>query len=334
MLFQPVLPYATITIIGVVGFLFVALMAFQANKTSKTRKVTWLLRSVYIVFAILLLLRPALGEYKNVEVYTNQYDVYFVVDTTSSMIAEDWETDSKATRLSGVQKDISRLVDTYSGARYSLITFASTAQVTTPLTKDSTALMSSVKNLQPEITKYSKGSQVKIAADTLTSSLEQNAKANPDRARLVFVFSDGENTADTPGDYSFANAQQYVTAGTVYGYGTTEGGPMETQNGYFITNESGYIKDPLTGDDALSKIDEEQLQEIATELNVDYSHRSSQEPIQSPDIESNVLVDTKMDMSVTTDYTWLIALAMFLALTIDMAFITKRLRSLLNKEAN
>jgi Ca-activated chloride channel family protein len=333
MLFQPVIPYLAIIIFGAVSLGFIILVAFQASKTSLTRKRTWLLRSSYIILAVLLLLRPALGEYKNVEVYTNQYDIYFVVDTTASMIAEDWEPESKATRLEAVKKDISRLVDTYSGARYGLITFSSDARVTTPLTRDSTALISSVKNLKPEITKYSKGSEVKVAADTLKNVLTENAQASPERARLVFVFSDGENTADKPtGDYSFASSKEYVTSGAVYGYGTEEGGKMEVQQGYFITNDEGYIKDPETGEDALSKIDEAQLNEIATELGIEYIHRSYETPITSPDIEDNVLVDTKMDMSVTVDYTWLIGIGLFLILTLDLAFMIKQLRLVLRKE--
>lgn len=327
MLFQPVIPYAAIIVIGVVGLFFVALMSFKANATSKTRRTAWILRSSYILLAVLLLLRPALGEYKNVEVYTNQYDIYFVVDTTASMVAEDWEPDSKATRLSAVQKDISQLVDTYSGARYGLISFSSKANVSTPLTRDSTALMSSVKNLQPEITKYSQGSDVKVAADTLTSVLTESAKASPDRARLVFVFTDGENTADNPnGTYSFTEAKPYVTSGAVYGYGTEKGGKMETQKGYFVANDEGYIKDPTTGEDALSKIDEAQLQEIADELGVSYVHRDFNTPIQVPEMNENILVDTTMDMSVKVDYTWVISLILLLGLTIDLGFMIKRLR--------
>ena len=322
MIFQPV---TNEIIIGLFALATLAFSIFQIAKNKKNKALVWawVRRAIILVLMALLLLRPGIGEIKKVDVYTNQYDVYFVVDTTASMIAEDWG-DDKETRLTAVKQDIGRIVDEYSGARYALLTFDSSAIVRTPLTRDSSAVMSSVNILTPEVTKYSKGSSIDVASPLLESTLSRNMTAEPERARIVFFFTDGEQTNGTePASYEASSS--YISGGSVYGYGTLDGGPMKKQNGYTITSsDDEYIMDssqepPIV---ALSKIDEENLTTMAEQLGIEYSLRDANIPITIPELsEEKVAVSSSSGMKVTTDFTWIIALPLYGLLAFELGYI-------------
>lgn len=324
MVFQPVIPIFLTIILVVVGLAFVAWMV----KTRSSERKRWYYRSLYILLIGGLLLRPGVPEYQNVEVYTNQYDVYFVVDSTASMIAEDWEPGTQKTRLDGVKEDIQNLLQEYAGAKFSLIRFDSeSANLTAPLTKDTTSVMTAVRNLSPELTRSAKGSEPTLGADTVKDIISRNAEDNPDRARIVFYFGDGETTKQTESSTSYTEVGELINGGAVYGYGTPEGGKMKIQNGYFITADEGeYIQDPTTGTDGLSVIDEAKLEQIANELQVSYVHRSSDTPIEYMELEEKVAVDTDTSMNIVNDYSWVLALGLILLVAVDTTVILVSLR--------
>lgn len=326
MILQPIIPISFIVLISIF-IIIVSTLAIATNRKNPSLLKRWILRSVTLLLIPLMMLRPGFAEQKETEIFTNQYDIFFVVDTTSSMIAEDWEPDNVSNRLSGVKQDISRLMDEYSGSRYGLVTFNSSAYVQTPLTKDSSALMSSVKNMLPEITRNSQGSEVRIAENLLKNTLLDASETHPDRARLVFFFSDGEETAEQASGQAapFTSISELISGGAVYGYGTTEGGKMPIQSGYFVSNDRGYIQDPSTGKDALSKIDEANLETIAQELNVPYYHRSYDTPVEIEKLDMELSPDF-INTKVVTDYTWLLSGVFVLLLSLNLGLIITSLR--------
>jgi Ca-activated chloride channel family protein len=324
MVFQPI---ANPILLGAILVPLLGLSFWLIITSLKTSPVTlraWIRRSLAIILIGVMCFRPGLNEDKQVDIYTNQYNVYFVVDTTASMVAEDWDEES-ATRLSGVKKDIGHLVDEYSGAKFTLITFDSEAVIRTPLTKDATALMTSVKNMSPEITKNSKGSSPWLANELLTTTLQKNTEGFPDRANIVFMFTDGEKTSSDETTQTYVNSADYVQGGMVYGYGTEEGGEMKKQNGYYITSkEDIYIKDesstpPIT---ALSKIDETNLKTIAEQIGINYNLRSSSVPIESPELsEIDLTLEQNTNMRVINDYTWVAAFLLCILLSFELSSI-------------
>jgi len=322
MIFQPVFNlYAIIALTAIC--VAVAVYFACVNRKSRSLIWAWSRRALIIALFGVLLLRPGIGEMKQVEIYTNQYDVYFVVDTTASMVAEDWGTDGEV-RLDGVKQDIGRIVDQYAGARYSLLTFDSSAVIRTPLTRDASAVMSSTNLLSPEITKYSRGSSIGAASELLEGTLARNAQAEPERARVIFFFTDGEQTSsEEPASYE--SSAQYVTGGEVYGYGTEEGGPMKKQNGLYITSTEGeYIMDTTQNPPApaLSIIDEANLGDISTQLGLEYSVRSDDEPISIPEAtEEELAVGSTTSMKVTSDFTWIIAIPLYGLMAFELAYV-------------
>lgn len=216
-------------------------------------------------------------------------DVVFVVDRTASISAEDYNGTSE--RLEGVKHDISELITAFTGARMALITFDSSARVVVPLTDDASALSVATETLQQERTTQSHGSKIDEPIAVTKKLLEQSKQGNPEKGRLVFYFGDGEQTADTE-PTSFASLKSLIDGGGVLGYGTSTGGKMKYHSGYEQvysdnSDSSGdtYIIDYTQRDannnnpEAVSKINEGNLQTIATDLGVPYEHRTS--PTQS-----------------------------------------------------
>ena len=176
------------------------------------------------------------------------------------------------TRLDAVAADIDAITAALGGAQFSLTTFDSSALQRVPLTSDATALTSATSVLTGEITYYSRGSSISQPVAFLSGLLADAQAAHPDRRRVLFYFGDGEQTRDEAPE-SFAPLTAYIGGGAVLGYGTADGGRMRVFDGYSADDDpaaTAYIQDPGTGADALSRIDDENLRSIASQLGVAY----------------------------------------------------------------
>ena len=277
--------------------------------------VIWALRVVLVLACGVLLLRPGVPG-GHVRTLASATDVVIAVDTTASMVAEDWDGAKSAsagtvdrTRMAGVREDVRRIAEAYPGARFALITFDANAVLRLPLTTDTGALVSAVEVLQPEVTRQSKGSSIGIANQLLTQTLQNAQKASPDRARMVFYLGDGEQTVSTEPE-PFDSAKKLISGGEVLGYGTSQGGPMRETTGAFGDTASGsgeYIQ--YQGSDALSRIDEKNLQRIASELGVTYEHRAADAKTVLPPAPKSTTAYREDDpLTQPTDLSWIVAL--------------------------
>ncbi|HJV97981.1 MAG TPA: VWA domain-containing protein [Arthrobacter sp.] len=233
----------------------------------------WLLRSVLVLLVVGASLRPGIPG-GSAEAATADVNVFFVVDTTSSIAAEDYG--DSLPRLEGVRADIRAIAGELAGARFSLITFDTNASVRMPLTTDTSALETLVAVLEPQVAAYSKGSSVTVAAKILDERLRAARDSNPERPRIVFYLGDGEQTSGKP-PAPMRMDTGLVSGGAVLGYGTAEGGRMKENAGPGTDDAAGYIPDRSAGtrQDALSVLDEGQLRKIAGDLGVPYVHRSA-----------------------------------------------------------
>ena len=228
----------------------------------------WALRLLLLLACFVMLLRPGIPGGATQTLATDT-DVVLVVDTTASIVAEDWADGQP--RLDGVRDDVRAIVAEYPGARFALITSDAAAELRMPLTTDTTALIGSLDVLRPEVTSQSRGSSIGIAAPLVSETLASAAESSPDRSRMVFYFGDGEQTVGTPPE-PFTASAEYTDAGAVFGYGTAEGGPMRITGGG-LGDDEGYIE--YEGENALSVIDEQNLQTVAEQLGVEYEHRTA-----------------------------------------------------------
>lgn len=234
-------------------------------------------------------------------------DVFFVVDRTGSMAAEDWA--DGAPRLDGVGHDITALVEALPGARYSILAWDSEATRQLPLTTDGRAVEAWTQTVQQEITAYSSGSTLDRPLDALRRALEGAATREPSHVRLVFLASDGEQT-DPGAPRSYADLAPLVDGGAVLGYGTADGAPMRSYDGSLLPDpDAPYIVDDTAppGPDgeppvAVSRIDEAALQAVAEQLGVPYVHRT--DPTDVTGLVDGLDLETIAADGRTRDTTW------------------------------
>ena len=330
MSFLPIAPPALIALLAIaaVGIVVWRLIA------DADRRGAWIPRLFLVLACTLLALRPGLPDGSAQQVVAD-VDVVLVVDSTTSMVAEDWNGEP---RLDGVRADVQQLIDAYPGARFSLITFDNSASQRLPLTTDVDAVMSALEVLTPPTTAYARGSDIGVAAPLLAQVLTAQDDAADDfaqastvtaagsaRAQFVFYFGDGEQTAETD-PTSFAGAANLVSGGAVLGYGTAEGGRMRVDTGRLGDDAAPeYLQ--YDGSDALSFIDEQNLAGVAADLGVGYAHRTPDAPLSLPEPPrvSASLADSA-SVGARNELSWILALVVAGLLAWELAGAARRMR--------
>lgn len=352
MIFDPLLGWIG-TAVVVAVLLAVCLIPIIRGQGPKWK---WFARIGVVAVLALALARPGVATESTTEEYETAADVYFLVDTTTSMAAEDYN--GTTPRIEGVKEDMLALAEQLPGARLSIITFASTASTAMPLTTDHTAFASAVDVLTPEISLNSNGSSITEAGEELKARMDANDEDRPGNQNLVFYFGDGEQTAPgQPDDWSsFASR---IDSGAVFGYGTTAGGKMkesqpfgygglpgdtgqdpwdqddQDDSGLDSGSSSGdeYIRD-AEGNLGISKIDEANLQQLSSDLGVPYHLRDGSSPISSvytaPTYDQQLV---RKDGRVTVDeYYWIPLALVFAWIAVEMVFAFRefvRLRAIM-----
>lgn len=331
MITNPVLPGWAIALLGVTlgGF---ALWQLIARRSSPRAAWMWASRLAMVLLLVVIAVRPTIPTDGQGPTASGGLEVYFVVDTTSSMAAEDWGTGQP--RLDGVKDDIAAIVEALPGAQFSLVTFDVVAVQRVPLTADDTAIESAASVLRQEITAYSRGSSIDESIGVMTGLFDQAEAMNPDQRRVMFYFGDGEQTADLE-PQSFDVLAPYLEGGAVLGYGTPEGGRMQEFFGVDPHQfgeeepepdpelEPSYIQDP-EGGDALSHLDETALQIIANDLGVHYLHRTADDSVdQAVDgIEVGELVSEQGEPDTITELYWIFAIPLGLLALLEIVNIS------------
>lgn len=329
---EPVLP------VWILGTMSGVLVAFGIWQWFRNRKHAgawhWIVRVLLVLVLLVIALRPTIPGTHRPPAAVGDLDVYFVVDTTSSMAAEDWDvvggangTDAgrPATRLDGAKADIAAIADRLAGARFSLVTFDAVTVQRVPLTTDASALDSAVEAMTQEITNYSRGSSIDAPVEFLTTLLTKAEEQDADRNRIVFYLGDGEQTSGKA-VASFDPIAPLVQGGAVLGYGTEAGGRMREFSG-FEELSPRYIQDYTTGTDALSHADDATLTSIATQLGVQAFHREPGADI-APALDGQTKVDAGMDVTRTDELYWIAAIVFGTLLLTELGWIIGSLREL------
>lgn len=318
-------------LLGLVAFGALALCGVALARSRGGReRLLWGGRVLFVLACVAMLARPGVPGGAS-ETYATDADVFIVLDTTASIVAEDWGDGEP--RLTGARADVEAIAAQYPGARFSLITFDATTEVRLPLTTDTAALHSAMAVLSPEVTSRSAGSSISQAQSVLRDVLRGAADSGQDRSRIVFYLGDGEQTAASePG--SFADSAQFIDTGLVLGYGTASGGPMRetTPNPSVSTDPfgsdapesaDGYIE--YQGAPALSVIDVENLEQIATQLGIDTEIRSADAPIELPEAPPVTVQQEAGQVGNVIELYWLPALVAVLWLALEIARIVAAL---------
>jgi Ca-activated chloride channel homolog len=268
MTFDPLVPVPVFVAACIVAAI-AAWVWFRHGAPTREGVVRW---SAMGLLLLLVAADPAIGGGR-ATVKRSDANVLFVVDTTGSMAAQDYNGDEP--RLDGVRHDIAALADEFSGAHFALVTFNSKTRVIVPWTTDRGALDSAVQLLRQEWTQYAQGTRLDEPLPTMRQLLPRSGPGGG--YDVVFFLSDGEQTEQPP-PQSFERLDNAVAGGAVLGYGTSEGAKMHVYVGRDERPEL-YIHDYETGADAVSRIDEANLAKVAEEMGVVYVHRTSPDDV-------------------------------------------------------
>jgi Ca-activated chloride channel family protein len=313
----------------------ITLVAWQLWRVRRDRRALWapIRRLVVLGLLVLAAFGPAVPGAMT-KVVVNDVDVFLVIDTTTSSNAEDMGGNpdgSPLTRLDAMKADAMKVAEAYGGARYSVITFDNGALVRMPLVSDPTALRSSLDTLEVELADYAGGSSISEALPTLLKRLQAASEQHPERLRLVFYFGDGEQTRDAPPE-SMADAAVSISDGAVFGYGTAAGGPMRPNLTFGPDDaQAPYLLDRTQSGAprALSKIDEDALRTIASQLGVGYQHRVAGEEPAYPDVEDRMGQEIEVpEVAVSQRLYWVPVIPAFLLLLWDLVIAARNIGEL------
>ena len=286
------------------------------KKTDIFPKILKIARVTVLMVLVFLVNLRIMGKRYNVDVELKNIDVLFVVDTTISMWAEDYNGDD--TRMSAVKKDCEHIIDSLSGSNFSLIRFDNRSQILAPFTQDQRNVTDAFETITKPDKYYAKGTTINVAYKDMEDMLVSSSKKD-ERLTIVFFISDGEITADEE-PMSFEGLEHYIDGGAVLSYGTKEGGKM-------MDDSYGYIRDPETGNDAVSVMNEVTLQDLAAEMDIDYIHMDKQANIEylldSIKSGSSMQMASSDDVSYEDTY-YYYAIPLLLLLAIEMVLIIRR----------
>jgi len=218
-----------------------------ANTSMPRRRVRSILVLVAMVLMVFSLLDPRWG-IRYQEVQQKGIDVYFVVDTSRSMLAED----VKPNRMKRAKQYIEDILETIGGDRVGLITYGGQASVTIPLTLDYGAMRLALDELQAKEGRRGgsmTGDAIRLAMDSFTDDVEDS--------KAIVVLSDGDDMGSYPVEASAKAADRGISVFTVGLGDAIEGGRIPVE----IDGQRLYLT--YEGEEVWSKLNPDLLQDIA-----------------------------------------------------------------------
>ena len=262
MKFFPIIP--DIAVIAILLLLIGAAVFCGFNKNY--RRISNFRRIAIAILVLFSLMRPTIVDVET-ERYINKLNVYFVVDNTGSMATKDM-TGGKY-RYEQVRDDIIKYVDLFAGAKFSAFVCDYDIYQAVPLSGSTSAILGFAKNLKPKDNSISSWTNLEELLNASADRIEAYNKNNPDRASIVIIMSDGEESGSNEGFLSEVPEKllDNIVGGAVIGYGRVDNNVKVAK----IENNE-ITKDYI---DHVSKMDVENLNNIAAKLNLNYYDREA-----------------------------------------------------------
>jgi len=317
--FQFLIPPWLLASIGAVGLAFIVLGLLSGRE----RLVAWLRRAAMLLMVVAMGLAPAVVI--KTTTTTSNLAVYFVIDATGSMAAEDYDGDKQ--RLEGVRADALALVQTLPSAHYSIIEYSSTATQQLPLTSDKQAVVTWLEVYDRELTDYSAGSSINRPVETVAEIVGE--RANPGYAPIIILMTDGESTDTSHTERgeapNFGAWNGLFEGGMVLGYGTEQGAPMIRKESWRTTDE--YIDDPAGGT-AISRADTGALETVANQIGVPFYHRTSPGGIEdiAGSIDADAILADSVDESTYSPIIWPFAIIFAVLMAWEISHLVPHVR--------
>ena len=316
---RPMLPLGVMVVLFAILFAVTAFVIIR-NKLSILDKAFTLIRLLAIFsLAFVIGIRPVIVEQKY-EFNTKNLDVLFIVDNTISMWALDYNGNHP--RMDAVKKDVDFIFDELAGSNFSLVTFDDTSHILSPFTQDGQYVRDYFDTFTTPESYYAKGSDLSLPYQDIGALLRSSAKKE-NRKCIVFYISDGEITNGKELT-DFSEYAEYIDSGVVMGYGTKTGGKMKEEE-----SSSYYIYDYSTHDDAVSVINEDNLQKIASDFGVPYYNMFEQNAAFRGEVQlmkesAKVVTNNGEGIEAFKDTYYWFAIPLALLLALEIILIVKR----------
>ncbi len=261
------------------------------------------------VIAVANLRRPGSAE----NISRKGIDVVIALDVSKSMLA----TDLSPNRLERAKQMILKLMDQMPNDRIALVLFAGKAYMQMPLTIDHGAAAIFVSSATPDA--------IPAQGTVFSEALQMSARAfntKEGRFKSVILISDGEDHDEDALKMAESISQQGIMVCTV-GIGSPEGSQIPD-------NTTNDFKRDAMGNIVISKLNEDELKQIAEKTNGIYVHfESSDQTInelmrQLSQVERKTFTDVSL-LNYTTYYMWFAGL-MFLLLILEFVLPERKRR--------
>jgi len=274
------------------------------------------IRTLYFCLMIVALLGPSFGLAQK-EIKSVGKDIYFLVDLSRSMDAEDIQP----SRLSRTKLELERLVDKFSSDRLGLIVFSSEAFLQCPLTFDRSALLLFINTLNTSLLSNS-GTEFSPAIEMAIEKHQQaeDNAVNQQQSKIIVLFSDGEDFGTDAISIAEELRSEDIRLFTV-GIGTESGSKIP--QGYRFQRDDN-------GSEVITKLKPESLRELAETTGGEYFEindnlNETPQLIRAiENIEGELRNSKKIDAAANRYFYFL--LAAFILLMIDMIISVKVIR--------
>jgi Ca-activated chloride channel family protein len=239
-------------------------------------------------------------------------DIAIALDVSKSMLA----TDLAPNRLERAKQFINKLMNEMPDDRVALILFAGKAYMQMPLTVDHGAAQLFVSSASPDAVPQ-QGTVISEALDMSSRVFNPQEK----RFKAVVLISDGEDHDPSALKMASDLAEQGVMINTV-GIGSAEGSTIPDP----VTGET---KKDESGNTVISKLNEDELKNIASKTNGIYIHLDGSDAAvqvlkgQLAQIDRKAYGDVSL-MNFTNYYPWLAAAMMLFLLIENLVTETKK----------
>ena len=170
-------------------------------------------------------------------------EIYFLLDISKSMMAED----VKPSRFIRARSNIVSIIKNLKDDRVGLIPFSDEVTISVPLTNDYEIFLENVEGLEEEVF-MGGGTNIGEAIALAEKSFDQCGSS--EATKIIILLSDGEDHD------SYALKKSQKTRAAIYGIG------IGTLEGGLIPDREGYMKGE-DGQPIISKINEKYLESIA-----------------------------------------------------------------------
>lgn len=264
MKFFPIIP--NVAVIAILLLLVAAAVYCGFNKNY--RRISNFRRIGIAVLVLFIMLRPTIIDIE-AERYINKLNVYFIVDNSGSMVTKDM-ANGKKFRYEIVYEDIAKLVDLFAGAKFSAFVGDYDTYQAVPLSASTSSILSFAKESHPKNNILNSWTDIGALLQTASDKIEAYNQKNPDRASIVFIMSDGEESGSKEGMITEIpdNLAKNIVGGAVIGYGKTDNDKKVTKVVFDAPAEDQYV-------DHVSKLDEDNLRFIAEKLGLNYYERAT-----------------------------------------------------------